>query len=160
MATGVLLAPSLTPSAMAAVARTPVGSATTSPSCLAGYNNAYEFYTLCQGTSPASFRTIAYCANSEAVIGVEYADSSGNLSYGDCSGTDGLGSTLNTADDWGVLLCSNDNGTGTYAGYVPTKGDISWILMNWGGGNITTGGTTLCDYSIGQAAAINPSAAP
>ena len=155
---GVLLAPGLTASAGAAASSTAKAAVTphavTLPACLTGVHNSYEFYTWCQGTSPASYRTIAYCANGDAVLGIEYADGSGNLSYADCSSTGGLNSTLNA--DWGILECSNYNGSGTYQGYVDTSNDISWILLNLGSGNITTGGTTLCDYSIGAATAINP----
>lgn len=161
MAAGLLLAPSLAASAGAATSGPTTvfasPNATTNTTCLKGYSNSYEFYSWCKGTSPASYRTIAICANGNAVLGVEYAVNSGNLSYADCSSA-GMGSTLNA--DWGILMCSNYNGTGTYQGYVDTSGDISWILLNWGAGNITTGGTTLCDYSIGQATAVNPSTPP
>ena len=34
--------------------------------------------------------------------------------------------------DYGILLCSNSNGAGTYQGYIDRSGDISWILLNWG----------------------------
>jgi hypothetical protein len=157
-----LLATGLTASAEAATATTAKASAkphaVTLPVCLTGYHNSFEFYTWCQGTSTAGFRTIAFCANGDAVLGVEYADGSGNMSYADCSATGGLNSTLNA--DWGVLECSASNGTGTFQGYIDSGGDISWILQNWGAGNITTGGTALCDYSIGQAAAINPNTPP
>ena len=156
MTAGLLLAPSLTTSAGAVVVNAGrADAATATPVCLTGESNSYEFYTWCQGTSPASYRTIAYCADGDAVLGVEYADDSGNISYADCNATDGLDSTLDTLG-WGVLECSNYNGTGTYAGYVDTKGDISEILLNWGSGSIGTGGNTLCDLSIGEADAINP----
>jgi hypothetical protein len=171
---GVLLAPTLTASADAAVSNTGKSTtggsttagahlapgATSGPTCLTGEANSYEFYTWCQGTSPASYRTIAYCADGQAVLGAEYADGSGSLSYADCSSND-LNSTLvGTSGNpvgWGILWCSNDNGTGTYAGYYDTKNDISLILANWGAGNITNGGTTLCQYSIGPTTtAISP----
>ena len=174
VAAGVLLAPTLTGSADAAVSSTgesttakstTVGAhfapgATSDPTCLAGEANSYEFYTWCKGTSPAAYRTIAYCADGSAVLGAEYADDSGSLSYADCS-SNGLNSTLvgtsGSPVGWGILWCSNYNGTGTYAGYQDTKYDISLILANWGGGTIATGGTTLCDYSIGPATtAISP----
>jgi hypothetical protein len=131
-------------------------------SCLTGLNNSYEFYTWCKGTSPTSFRTIANCSDGEAVLGVEYADGSGSLSYADCKDTDNLNSTLLTGEGvgWGILMCSNVNGTGTFAGYTDRSGDISSILVAWGNGNIPNGGTTLCDYSIGQATAINPTTPP
>ncbi|HET9173516.1 MAG TPA: hypothetical protein VFN97_29055 [Actinospica sp.] len=159
---GLLAAPSLTASAGAAVthpvAHTVAPRTVTTPVCLTGMSNAYEFYTWCQGSSPAAYRTIAYCANGDAVLGVEYADGSGNLSYADCSATGGLNSTLSA--NWGILLCSDSDGAGTYAGYHDTSGDISGLMLNWGNGNITTGGTTLCDYSTGQATAVNPNTPP
>jgi hypothetical protein len=166
---GLLLALGLcTAPAGAAVASTAKTSpaATVTPdtlsSCLTGVNNSYEFYSWCKGTSPTSYRTIAYCADDDAVLGAEYADGSGNLSYANCDSTDSLNSTLNTGTnaDWGILLCSNSNGAGTYQGYYNRSGDISWILLNWGAGNITTGGNTLCDYSTSQATAINPVTPP
>jgi hypothetical protein len=125
--------------------------------CLTGVNNSYEFYTWCQGTGPTSFRTVAYCTNGDAVIGVEYADGDAVLSYADCT-MDGLNSTLDA--NWGILLCSNVNGTGTYEGYYDRSGDISGLFLNWGDGNITTGATTLCDYSTGAPEVINPNVAP
>lgn len=146
--------------AVTAIAHTPPAAAAAPlalTSCLTGESNSYEFYTWCKGTSPTSFRTIALCANGNAVLGVEYADGSGQLSYDDCT-LNGQNSTLNA--DWGTLLCSNSNGAGTYQGYDDRSGDISWILLNWGNGNITTGGTTLCDYSTSVAAVINPNVAP
>lgn len=165
-AAGLVMALGLTTPAgavVASVANTPPAPTATpdtlaSSGCLTGENNSYEFYTWCKGTSPTSFRTIAYCADSDAVLGVEYADGSGNLSYADCSSTGGLDSTLGTGTnaDWGILLCSNYNGTGTYQGYIDRSGDISWILGLWGSGNITDGGNTLCEYSISVPAAINP----
>ena len=96
-------------------------------SCLTGVNNSYEFYTWCKGTSPTAYRTVAYCADGDAVLGVEYADGSGNLSYANCDSTDSLDSTLNTGTGggWGILLCSNSNGAGTYQGYYDRSGDIS-----------------------------------
>jgi hypothetical protein len=127
-------------------------------SCLAGVNNTYEFYTWCKGTSPTSFRTVAYCADGEAVIGVEYVDGSGSLSYANCKTTGNQNSTLisGSSAGWGILLCSNVNGSGTYAGYYDRSGDISQLLANWGAGNIATGGTTLCQYSTGLAQEISP----
>jgi hypothetical protein len=161
-AAALLAAPGLTTSAQAATTGTAKAPANahpeTIPTCLTGYHNSFEFYTWCQGDNTAGFRTIAFCADGDAVLGVEYADGSGSISYADCSATGGLKSTLDA--NWGVLECSAYNGAGTYAGYVDSSGDISSIMLNWGGGNITTGGTTLCDYSIGQAVAVNPNTAP
>jgi hypothetical protein len=134
----------------------PMQSATLA-SCLAGVNNSYEFYTWCKGSSPTSFRDIAYCADGMAVLGIEYADGSGSLSYADCQ-IDGQNNTL--AVNWGILLCSNSNGAGTFQGYYDRSGDISGLLLNWGNGTIATGGTTLCEYSTANAVVINPNQAP
>jgi hypothetical protein len=155
MAAGVLLAPGLATTADAATSSAVVADTTTPTTCSKGYANTYEFYTLCKGTSPAGYRTIAYCANGEAVLGVEYAVNSGSISYADCAATGGMNSTLSTLG-WGILYCSNFNGSGSFGGYFDTTGDISTILLNWGAQNITTGGTTLCEYSIGTAQAISP----
>ena len=153
LAAGVLLAPGLATTADAATSST-VTADTTATTCSKGYANSYEFYTLCKGTSPASYRSIAYCSDGTAVIGVEYTVGSGSISYADCS-SGGSSSTLDTLG-WGVLLCSNANGTGTYAGYFDMTGDISLIFYNWGGQNITNGGTTLCEYSTSVAERISP----
>lgn len=127
-------------------------------SCLAGMNNSYEFYTWCKGTSPTSFRTIAYCADGEGVLGAEYQDGSGSLSYANCQ-IDGLNSTLNA--DWGILWCSNNNGTGTYQGYANrASGDISWMLAAWGNGSISTGGTTICEWDTNNETYLPMNAAP
>jgi hypothetical protein len=126
-------------------------------SCLTGVNDSYEFYTWCEGTSPTSFRTISYCADGNAILGVEYPDGDRTLSYANCQ-MDSLSNTLNA--DWGILLCSNSNGTGTYQGYYDRSGDISWILYDWGNGNITTGGTTLCEWDTSNESAINPNTPP
>jgi hypothetical protein len=166
---GLLLAPSLATSAGAATTPSLTTSAkavapsivkphtTANPVCLTGEANSYEFYTWCQGASPGGYRTIAYCGDGQtAVIGIEYADGSGSLSYADCSATGGQDSTLDPLG-WGVVECSNYNGSGTFQGYVDTKGDISQILANWGGtGGITAGGSLLCQYSIGEAQEISP----
>jgi len=147
-----------TPAAAAATAAgTPVTPLALT-NCLTGVSNTYEFYTWCKGTSPTSFRTIAYCADGEAVIGVEYTDGSGSLSYANCKTTGNQNSTLisGSSAGWGILECSNGNGAGTFAGYHDTSGDISQLLANWGAGNIATGGTALCQYSTGLAQEISP----
>jgi hypothetical protein len=129
-------------------------------SCATGTNNTYEYYGWCDGTGPTSYRTIAYCANGEAVLGLERWDGDRRLSYASCE-FGGMNSTLNPNQlDWGYLLCSNNNGTGTYQGYADRHGDISWILFNWGNGNIQTGGTTLCEWDTSSENVINPNAAP
>jgi hypothetical protein len=156
LAAGLSVAPAGAAVTSSAAKAAPAHSAApqTLSSCLVGVSNAYEFYTWCKGTSPTSFRTIAYCADGKAVMGAEYADGSGSLSYADCT-MQGLASTLDA--NWGILYCSNVNGTGTYAGYHDTSGDISLLLANWGSpsGDITSGGTALCQYSIGEAAVIS-----
>ena len=129
-------------------------------SCLTGVSDSYEFYTYCKGTGPTSFRTISVCADGNAIMGVEYQDGNRTLSYANCQ-MDSLGNMISTTQpDWGILLCSNNNGAGTYQGYIDRHGDISWILLNWGSGNITTGGTTMCEYSTSNEVAINPNVAP
>ena len=134
MAAGLLLALGLsTAPAGAAVASTAKAASAaavvpdTLSSCLTGVNNSYEFYTWCKGTSPTAYRTVSYCADGDAVLGVEYADGSGSLSYANCKSTENLNSTLTTGNGtgWGILLCSNSNGAGTYQGYHDTSGDIS-----------------------------------
>lgn len=165
MTAGLLLAPGLMTSAGAASMSHAVADSTaTDPTCLAGVHNTYEFYTWCKGTSPASYRTIAYCNDNEAVLGIEYADGSGNLSYGDCSGTAGLNAALGGA--WGVLWCTNDDGTGTYAGYkdldTTATNSISQLLVAAGGGSsnanaITQGGTALCQSSYDLQIAVSQS---
>lgn len=129
--------------------------------CETGTNNSYEYYGWCDGTGPTSYRAIAYCANEDAVYGVERWDGDRRLSYASCE-VDGLNSTLapNPNGDWGYLLCSNGNGAGTYQGYVNKHGDISWMLLNWGNGNIATGGTTLCDIDTSGEAPFDPFVAP
>jgi hypothetical protein len=116
----------------------------------------YEFYDMCKGSGPTSFRTMALCQDGKVVLGVEYQDGSGSLSYASCQ-VNSLNSTLN--QDWGLLLCSNNNGAGQYQGYIDAKGggDISWILLNWGNGTIANGGTTLCELSTSVATDINQS---
>jgi hypothetical protein len=129
--------------------------------CKIGTNNSYEYYGWCDGTGPTSYRAIAYCANEDAVYGVSRWDGDRRQSYASCE-VDGLNSTLapNPNGDWGLLLCSNDNGAGTYQGYVNRHGDISWMLLNWGNGNIATGGTTLCDIDTNGEAPFDPFVAP
>jgi hypothetical protein len=125
--------------------------------CETGTNNSYEYYGWCDGTGPTSYRAIAYCANEDAVYGQERWDGDRRLSYASCE-VNGMNSTLNA--DWGYLLCSNGDGAGTYQGYVNKHGDISWMLLNWGNGNIATGGTSLCDIDTTGEAAFDPFVAP
>jgi hypothetical protein len=143
-------------------------AAATAPTCLTGEANSYEWYTYCKGTSPASFRVVAACADFQGVVGAEYTDSTGNISYANCAATGGLGSTLamGTTAEYGIVLCSKTGGTGAYEGYIDRKGDISTILYNWGGGAmdpstaIANGGTLMCDWSDSVPAIINLSAPP
>jgi hypothetical protein len=125
--------------------------------CAVGSNNSYEYHGYCSGTGPTSYRAIVYCEDEDAVFGVELWDGDTANSYASCE-VDGLNSTLD--EDWGLLLCSNNNGDGTYQGYEDRHGDISWILLNWGDGNIMTGGTTLCDFNTSGEAPFDPFVAP
>lgn len=128
--------------------------------CKTGANNSYEYHGWCDGTGPTSYRAIAMCTNGDAIYGVSRWDGDDRQSYASCE-INGLNSTLNAAlPDWGYLLCSNDNGAGTYQGYVNKHGDISWMLFNWGNGNIATGGTTLCDWDTNGENPFNPYQAP
>jgi hypothetical protein len=111
--------------------------------CYTGTNNTYEYYVWCNGTGPTSYRAIVTCANGEILMGVERWDGDTRQSYASCR-DDGFNSTLVTG--WGILLCSNDNGTGTYQGYYDRNGDISQYFQNWGNGTIATGATWACDY--------------
>lgn len=148
------------PAAMTAAAAT--SAAATASTCLTGEANSYEFYTYCKGTSPASFRVVAACADFQGVVGAEVTVSTGNISYANCASTGNLGSTLATGTTaaYGIVLCSNANGTGTYQGYLDRKLDISSILLAWGGGAtnpnaIADGGNLMCDWSTTVPAVIN-----
>lgn len=110
--------------------------------CVTGANNTVEYTGWCNGTVPTSYRVIADCSNSDWVLGAELVDGM-QKSEADCQTADS-GSLL--TENWGYLLCSTNSGTGTYTGYINRHGDISQLLMSWGGNNITTGGTDLCDY--------------
>jgi hypothetical protein len=148
LAAGVLLAMGLSMApAGAAVTSTAHTSAgmiqpATLSECYTGTNNSYEYYVWCNGTGPTSYRAIAYCADNEVVFGVERWDGDDRESYASCE-SNGLDSTLD--ENWGILLCTNDNGTGTYAGYYDRHGDISQYFQNWGDGTIATGGTWACE---------------
>jgi hypothetical protein len=132
----------------------PAGAAITPDTlttCSTGSNNSYEYITWCAGTGPTSYRAVALCMTGEVVLGVELADGK-QSSHASCQ-VDGMNSTLNT--DWGILLCSNYNGTGTYAGYENRHYDISQFLQNWGNGNIAAGGTWACDFDTNAAVAVS-----
>jgi hypothetical protein len=138
---------------------TPAGAAVsavhpqTLSTCKIGTNNTYEYYVWCDGTGPTSYRSIAYCADGEVVMGIERWDGDDRESYASCE-SNGLDSTL--VENWGILLCSNNNGTGTYAGYEDRHGDISQYLQYWGNGTIATGGTWACQYDTSGTPEVNP----
>jgi hypothetical protein len=121
--------------------------------CYTGTNNTYEYYVWCNGTGPTSYRSIAYCADGQVVFGVERWDGDDRESYASCE-SNGLGSTL--SGNWGILLCSNDNGTGTYEGYDNRHGDISQYLQAWGSGSIPNGGTWACEYDTSGTPTVGP----
>ena len=151
---GLLLAAGFT----TAPARAALAQPDTLKTCETGTNNTYEYYGWCDGTGPTSYRAIAYCTQDEAAFGIQRWDGDRRLSYASCHAG---GATLSLNEDWGYLLCSTSNGAGTYQGYVNKHGDISWILLNWGGGtSITAGGNLLCDYNVSGEALFNPNAAP
>jgi hypothetical protein len=122
--------------------------------CYTGTNNTYEYYVWCKGSGPTSYRAIAYCTDGEVVFGVERWDGDNRESYASCE-SNGLNSTLDA--NWGILLCSNDNGAGTYQGYYDRHGDISQYLQAWGSGTIATGGTWACEYDTTGTPAVSPS---
>lgn len=151
LAAGLSIAPARAAVTSSAAKAPPARSATplALTNCLKGVSDGFEFYTWCRGTSPTSFRTIAFCTNGDAVIGLEYADGSGSISYADCTLDNQPNNMLQGT--WGLLYCSNDNGTGTYAGYTDVNNDISGLLLTEGKGEgIAAGGTLLCQYSTGQ----------
>ena len=159
MVVGLLLTACLTTSTAQAAVLTPRGTiqALTATTCDTGESNAFEFYDLCSGTSPAAYRAIALCTQDEAVYGAEGTDNTRSLSYASCEVG---GATLSLNANWGILMCSNANGSGTFQGYIDKTGDISGILLNWGNGNITTGGTLLCQFDASGEALFNPNQAP
>jgi hypothetical protein len=122
-------------------------------SCLTGENNTYLYKVWCTGTGPTSYRSIAYCADGEVVFGPEFADGADTWSIASCE-SNGLNSTLD--ENWGILLCSNNNGDGTYQGYYNRHGDISQYFQSWGDGTIATGGTWACEYDTNGTPVANP----
>lgn len=159
VAAGLLLAVGLSVApARAAVTSTAQTSARadqpqTLSTCYTGTNNTYEYYVWCNGTGPTSYRAIAYCTDGEVVFGVERWDGDDRESYASCE-SNGLASTLNT--DWGIILCSNDNGSGTFQGYYDRHGDISQYLQHWGNQSITAGGTWACEYDTSGTPVVSP----
>ena len=121
--------------------------------CYTGTNNSYEYYVWCNGTGPTSYRAIAYCTDGDVVCGAELPDGDETESFASCE-SNGLDSTL--GPNWGILLCSNDNGDGTYQGYYDRHGDISQYFQNWVSGNIATGGTWACEYDTSGTPVVSP----
>lgn len=124
-------------------------------SCEPGANNSVVFYGWCRGSGPTSYRAIAYCSDGLSVYGEERWDGDERQSYANCQTADS-NSTLNTQPDWGYILCSNNNGDGTYQAYENISGDISWMLANMGSGNFQVGGNYLCDLNTDGQASFNP----
>jgi hypothetical protein len=159
LAAGLLLAAGLSIApAGAAVTTTAATSAgpvqpRTLSSCEIGTNNNYEYYLWCNGTGPTSYRAIASCADGEVVFGVERWDGDRRDSYASCH-SNGLNSNLGA--DWGILLCSNGNGSGTNQGYFDRHGDISQYFQAWGSGTIATGATWACDYDTSGTPVVSP----
>jgi hypothetical protein len=122
-------------------------------SCLTGENNTYLYKVWCKGSGPTSYRAIAYCTDGDVVFGAELPDGDDAQSFASCE-SNGLDSTLD--ENWGILLCSNNNGDGTYQGYYNRHGDISQYFQNWGDGTIATGGTWACEYDTNGTPAVNP----
>jgi hypothetical protein len=122
-------------------------------SCLTGENNTILYKVWCTGTGPTSYRSIAYCADGEVVFGPEFPDGADTWSIASCE-SNGLDSTLD--ENWGILLCSNNNGDGTYQGYYNRHGDISQYFQSWGDGTIATGGTWACEYDTNGTPVANP----
>ncbi len=60
------------------------------------------------------------------MFGAEEADGSRLLSIADCQVG---GSTLTLGTGWGIIECSNYNGSGTFQGYINKIGDISSIML-------------------------------
>jgi hypothetical protein len=157
---GLLLTAGFTmPQARAAVTTTAKGSAISAvrPDTLKGSctstNNSTSFWGSCKGTGPTSYRAVAFCADGDAVFGIEHWDGDTRGSTASCT-ISGLNSTLDT--NWGYLLCSTSNGNGTYEGYVDKHGDISGILDQLGAGNIPAGGNFLCEYDTSGDGAVAP----
>jgi hypothetical protein len=124
--------------------------------CSTGANTAYSYHSWCGGTGPTSYRVIVHCANGELVLGVEYPDGTDPnkaQSTASCQ-YNNMNSTLQ--NDWGIILCSNNNGAGTYQGYRNRHDDISQYLLTWGNGNIATGGTYACELNTNGEQVVSP----
>lgn len=129
--------------------------------CEPGAHNSYEFYGWCTGSKTDSYRAVALCSNGNLTLGVARYDGDPLGSYASCQATEGSTATLSSANDWGYLNCSNDNGAGSYTGYHNISGDISQSIANYGatltsGGTITTGGNALCDLDVNGQISVTP----
>jgi hypothetical protein len=159
LAAGLLLTAglSIAPAGAAVTSTAATSAGTVQPqtlkSCNIGTNNTYEYYVWCTGSGPTSYRAIAFCADNEVVLGVERWDGDSRQSYASCQ-SNGQNSTLDA--NWGILLCSTSNGTGTYQGYINRHGDISQYLQAWGSGTIATGGTWACDDDTNGTPEVSP----
>lgn len=110
------------------------------PTCDAGIHNTYEYYTNCTAGTDY-YRTVAQCQDGNLALGAEFLGSSKSVSVSNCRND----SLLNGADNWGLLYCSNNTGTGTYQGYQNESGDISKLIAIVGNGTLATGANYICD---------------
>src|SRR5580698_158028 len=132
-----------------------VSPETASVSCATAdqWTYAADFWGYCAGEAgPNSYRAVAFCANNETMVGWARWDGDVRSSLSNCAAANN-DSTLSTVyPDWGFLLCTNNDGAGSFSGYVDESGDISQLLYNIGQldeptpGGITGGGDYLCDY--------------
>lgn len=135
------------PTAKPVIAAT--ATASSIPTCDAGVNNDYEYYTNCTAGTYYS-RTVAQCADGNLALGAEQLGSSREVSVSTCE----KDSDLNSADNWGILYCSTNSGNGTYEGYENESGDISQFLLTTGAGSIATGGTYMCQIDVNASTVI------
>jgi hypothetical protein len=119
------------------------------PTCNAGVNNDYEYYTNCTAGTYYS-RTVAQCEDGNLALGAEVLGSSRVVSVSTCENE----GELNSLDNWGILYCSNNSGDGTYEGYDNEKGDISQFMVTVGNGSIPTGGTYMCQVDVNASTVI------
>jgi hypothetical protein len=86
-------------------------------------------------------------------MGILRWDGDSRMSYASCH-SNGQNATIDA--NWGILLCSASNGSGTYQGYYDRHGDISQYLQAWGSGVIGTGGTWACQYDTSGTPEVSP----
>ena len=123
----------------------------------------------CAGSGPTSYRTLAWCNNNEAAIGIENTDGYSHQSYAKCdlgTSTALLATSGNTGTSpdwgWGYIFCNENKGNTTESGgYLPKSGsgsDMSQILVDVGGGNndIPQGIVDLCNWNYTNEAMFNP----